>query len=71
MAGRDGTTKRENRLQRYFRETAAELRRVSWPSWPEARRLTVIVICVLIFMALFLGFVDWGASKVLGLVVGA
>jgi len=71
MAGRNERSKRENRLQRFIRETVGELRRVSWPTWPEARNLTIIVIFVLIFMALFLGFVDWGASKLLALVVGA
>jgi len=71
MAGKDEKNKRENFIQRFFRETIGELRRVHWPTWPEARRLTVIVIFVLIFMALFLGVVDWGASKLLSLVIGA
>jgi preprotein translocase subunit SecE len=71
VAGKDEKNKRENFIQRFFRETIGELRRVHWPTWPEARRLTVIVIFVLIFMALFLGVVDWGASKLLSLVIGA
>ena len=49
-------SKRENALQRFFRETMGELRRVTWPTWLEARNLTVVVIIVLIIMALFL----WG-----------
>jgi preprotein translocase subunit SecE len=71
VAGRDDKPKRENSIQRFFRETIGELRRVTWPTWPEARRLTIIVIIVLIVMALFLGFVDWGASKLLALMIGA
>jgi preprotein translocase subunit SecE len=71
VAGKDEKNKRENFIRRFFRETIGELRRVHWPTWPEARRLTVIVIFVLIFMALFLGMVDWGASKLLSLVIGA
>jgi preprotein translocase subunit SecE len=71
VAGKDDKPKRENAMRRFFRETIGELHRVSWPSWPEARRLTVIVIIVLVFMALFLGLVDWGASKILALVIGA
>jgi len=71
VAGRDEKTKRENALQRFFRETIGELRRVHWPTWPEARRLTIIVIFVLIIMALFLGLVDWGASQLLALILGA
>jgi preprotein translocase subunit SecE len=71
VAGRDNKPKRENSIQRFFRETIGELRRVSWPTWPEARRLTIIVIIVLVAMALFLGLVDWGASKLLALMIGA
>ena len=71
MAGKDDTHKRENAIQRFFRETIGELRKVHWPTWPEARRLTIIVIIVLIFMALFLGLVDWGANQLLILAIGA
>jgi preprotein translocase subunit SecE len=70
MAGRDDKPKREGRLKRFIRETMGELRRVSWPTWPEARRMTYIVIVVLIVMAIFLGLVDLGGSSLLALVVG-
>jgi preprotein translocase subunit SecE len=71
VAGKDDKPKREGKIKRFFRETAGELRRVSWPTWPEARRMTFIVIVVLIVMALFLGLVDIGARELLALVVGA
>jgi preprotein translocase subunit SecE len=70
MAGREEKTKRENRLQRFFRETIGELRRVSWPSWQEARNLTIIVIIVLVIMALFLDLVDNGATFLLSKALG-
>jgi preprotein translocase subunit SecE len=70
MAGKDDRPKREGRLKRFIRETVGELRRVSWPTWPEARRMTFIVIVVLIVMAIFLGLVDLGGSSLLALVVG-
>ncbi|MBI4733012.1 MAG: preprotein translocase subunit SecE [Chloroflexi bacterium] len=57
-------------MKRFFRETSGELRRVSWPTWPEARRLTFVVIVVLVAMAIFLWIVDLGASKLLALLVG-
>ena len=71
MAGKDEKVKRENRIQRFFRETMGELRRVSWPTWPEARSLTVVVIIVLVVMAIFLWLVDLAATELLSLVVGA
>ena len=71
MAGKDDKPRREGRLKRFIRETTGELRRVSWPTWPEARRMTFIVIVVMAVMAVFLGMVDLGASSLLALVVGA
>jgi preprotein translocase subunit SecE len=64
-------SKRENRLQRLIRETGGELRRVSWPTWPEARRLTMIVVAVLIVMSIFLWMVDEGAVWLLARALGA
>jgi preprotein translocase subunit SecE len=71
VAGKEEKSKRENAVQRFFRETTAELRRVSWPTWPEARRLTIIVIIVLVIMAIFLWSIDLGAERLLKLALGA
>jgi len=65
-------TKKQNAVQRLFRETVGELRKVSWPSRQEAWQLTLIVLVVLAFMALFLGIiVDGIAGWLLGLLIGA
>ena len=71
MAGKSEKRKRENAVQRFFRETMGELRRVTWPTWLEARNLTVVVIIVMIFMALFLWGIDSGATKLLTLMIGS
>ncbi len=71
MAGKDDKPKRENSIQRFFRETIGELRRVHWPTWPEARRLTIIVIIVLVIMSFFLWMVDEIAVKLIVLAIGA
>ena len=71
MAGKDDKPRRENAIQRFFRETIGELRKVHWPTWPEARRLTIIVIIVLVIMSLFLWIVDELAVKILALAIGA
>jgi preprotein translocase subunit SecE len=62
--------KKQNAIQRYFSETTGELRKVSWPTWPEARQLTIIVIIVMVAMGLFLGLVDYGANRLLNLALG-
>lgn len=59
-----------NAIQRYFAETSGELRKVSWPSWPEARQLTILVIIVMVVIGLFLGMVDWGANQILNFILG-
>ncbi len=63
-------TKKQNAIQRYFNETAGELRKVSWPTWPEARQLTILVIIVMVVIGIFLGLVDYGANNLLNLVLG-
>ena len=70
MAGND-KPKRESRLSRFFRETSGELRRVSWPTWPEARRLTAIVVAVLVIMSVFLWLIDEAAVRLLSIFIGA
>ncbi|MBL8101495.1 MAG: preprotein translocase subunit SecE [Anaerolineales bacterium] len=62
--------KTENAIQRYFRETTGELRKVSWPTWPEARRLTALVLAVMVVVGLFLWVVDLFAGNLLDLVLG-
>ncbi len=71
MAGKDDKPKRESRLSRFFRETSGELRRVSWPTWPESRRLTAIVVVVLVIMSVFLWLVDEAAVRLLAIFIGA
>jgi preprotein translocase subunit SecE len=62
--------KPDNRLVRYFKETRAELRKVSWPTRKQAINLTVIVLAVTVVMAIFLGAVDLLFSTLLRLLVG-
>ena len=71
MAGKGEKRQRENAIQRFFRETMGELRRVSWPTRLEARNLTIVVIIVLVIMAVFLWVIDLYATKLLSVVVGA
>ncbi|MBN2116573.1 MAG: preprotein translocase subunit SecE [Anaerolineales bacterium] len=62
--------KKPNAIQSFFRETVGELRKVSWPSWPEARHLTIIVLVVMIVMGIILGVTDASARTLLNLILG-
>lgn len=70
MADKDKKTRRQNFLQAWYRETVGELRKVSWPTWPEARRLTGLVLAVMVIMGILLGGVDYLARQALNLVLG-
>ena len=64
------TRKQENVIQRFFRETMGELRKVSWPTRQEATNLTIIVLIVIIAMSSFLGVLDFIYTRVFSLVLG-
>ena len=58
-----------SRVQQFFREVAAEFRRVSWPSRAEVARSTLVVLAVVVVLAVYLGAVDVGLSKVVGVIL--
>jgi preprotein translocase subunit SecE len=62
--------KQPNAIARWWRETIGELRKVSWPTPPEAWRLTKIVLVVMFLMSALLGFLDYIFSTVISLVLG-
>ncbi len=56
---------------RYFRDTRAELRKVTWPTREEAWNLTLIVLGTVIVMAIILGAADFIFGKIMqGIIVG-
>jgi preprotein translocase subunit SecE len=58
-----------NFLQRYYRETMGEIRKVNWPTTKEAWHLTKIVLIVLVAMAAVLGLLDFVFSKLIALIL--
>ena len=61
--------KQPNAVARWWRETVGELRKVSWPTVPDARRLTLIVLAVMFAMSALLGILDWLFSRLIALLV--
>ncbi len=64
-----GRQRKENAVVKYFKETRAELRKVSWPSRKDAVNLTIIVMTVTLAMAAFLGVVDFLFSRLFSLII--
>ena len=67
--GKSGERKKPNAIQRFFRETTGELRKVSWPSRQEAINLTKVVLIVVFGMSAFLGVMDFLFSQFFGLLL--
>ncbi len=48
---------------RFIGEAVAELRRVTWPTWQETVRLSIMVIAVAGAIGVFLGLFDLGFAR--------
>jgi len=57
------------RIQRFWRETIGELRKVTWPTPEEAWKMTRIVLIVMVVMALVLGVLDFVFAKTISFLV--
>jgi preprotein translocase subunit SecE len=61
--------KKPNALQRFYRETVAELKKVTWPTREEAINLTRVVLLVIVAVSIFLGLVDFLVSRIFALII--
>ncbi|MBI5298531.1 MAG: preprotein translocase subunit SecE [Chloroflexi bacterium] len=57
--------------QLFFRETFGELRKVTWPTWPEASRLTILVLIVMTVVGIFLAIVQEISVLLLKVLLGS
>jgi len=55
---------------RVFGEVYSELRRVTWPTRDETTRLTIMVVAVSVVIGIFLGLIDIGFSRLVGVFIG-
>ena len=58
-----------SRLGNYIRDTAAEMKHVSWPTQKQAFTYTALVIAVSGIVALFLGAFDYIFTNLLDLII--
>jgi preprotein translocase subunit SecE len=49
----------------FFREVRAEVRKVSWPSWDDLRRSTIVITIIVILIGIVIGLMDWVFAKIL------
>ena len=55
----------------FYRESLAELRKVTWPSRQDAMNLTTAVIGMTLAMSIFLGGIDAGLDQIVSKLLGA
>lgn len=53
------------RVQEVGQEVAGELKKVTWPTWPEIRAATAAVVVATIVSAVLLGVMDFVSAKVM------
>ncbi len=53
-------------IKRFWRETVGELRKVSWPTMPDAIALTRVVLIVTFLMSVILGLMDFVFGQLIG-----
>lgn len=58
-----------SRLGNYFRDTAAEMKHVSWPTQMQTITYTLLVIGVSALVAMFLGAFDYIFTQALDLII--
>lgn len=49
----------------YLRGVWSELRKTVWPTWPELRQMTGVVIVTVVLLGAFLGLLDFGLTSAL------
>ncbi len=53
---------------RFLREVWIELHKVAWPTWEELKSSTLVVVVTVFLIAIFIGIVDFGLSRIVRLV---
>lgn len=56
-------------FKNYVELSRIELRKVTWPTLKETRTTTIAVLAFVVAMAIFLGIVDLGLSKLVSLLL--
>ncbi len=54
-----------NRSSAFLRDVRAEVRKVTWPTWDDLRRSTVVITIIVIIIGIVIGLMDWLFSLIL------
>jgi preprotein translocase subunit SecE len=59
-----------DKVQQFFREVKVELFKITWPARKETVASTYVVLIIVVIIALVLGVVDVGLSRMVKLILG-
>jgi preprotein translocase subunit SecE len=58
-----------DKIKRFLREVKVELTKVTWPTMPELRGSTGVVIITVLVLSVFIGVVDLGLGRLIAVVL--
>lgn len=53
----------------FIDQTVDEMKKVTWPTWPELRQATFVILIFVIIVALIIWVMDRGVSAILNLLI--
>ena len=65
----ENKTAKKNNAMKFFRETKAELKKVSWPTKEQLCHNTLVILAFVAITTLILSLLDVGFEKLLSLIV--
>jgi preprotein translocase subunit SecE len=48
-----------SRTLQFLRDVRGELRKVTWPSWEELKKATLVIVIFVAVLGLVIGWMDW------------
>lgn len=54
----------ENKIKRLLGEIKAEFKRITWPTWEQFKKSSIVVLSVCGFFAIYVGIVDAIFSRI-------
>ena len=43
----------------FLRDVRAEVRKVTWPTWPELKKATTVIVIFVMILGVLIGWMDW------------
>ena len=57
------------RSKLFIDQTVDEMKKVTWPTWPELRQATLVILIFVIIVAAIIWVMDRGVSAILNLLI--